>query len=267
MVVPLNVFITGASSGIGEALAREYAQRGAMLGLVARRREPIEALITETHAYGRAYALDVTKHGALRAAAQIHLRDYGCPDIVIANAGVSAGTVTEAEEDLDVFARILNTNVLAVVATFQPFIDAMRARGRGTLVVIASVAGIRGLPGAGAYSASKAAVMTYAESLRAELRGSGIRVVTIAPGYIDTPMTRGNPYRMPFLMPVDKFARRAAQTIDQGDAFRIIPWPMSVVAWLLRHVPRGIYDRLASRAPRKPRVTPSPPSDAATATA
>ena len=134
----------------------------------------------------------------------------------------------------------------------------MRARGRGTLVGIGSVAGVRGLPGAGAYSASKAAVRAYCESLRVELRGSGVRVVTLAPGFIATPMTARNPYRMPFLMPVDRFAEQAVRAIDAGVSYRVIPWPMAWVARLLRLVPDALYDRVAARRKRKPRIGEHP---------
>jgi NAD(P)-dependent dehydrogenase (short-subunit alcohol dehydrogenase family) len=183
--------------------------------------------------------------------------------VVIANAGISHGTLTEYAEDLAVFERIVATNLTATVATFAPFIETMKRQAQagnrdGRLVGIGSVAGIRGLPGAGAYSASKAAVISYCESLRVEMRGSGIRVVTIAPGYIDTPMTRGNPYPMPFLMPVEKFAAQAVGTIDAGVAYRVIPWQMGMVAKLLRLLPNRVYDALSGKARRKPRYSAQP---------
>lgn len=251
----MRVFITGASSGIGEALARRYAQSGASLGLVARRGEVLDALRAgllhpERH---RVYALDVNDHEALASAAQDFLAHHGGIDVVVANAGVSHGTLTEHAEDLPVFEQIIATNLLATVATFSPFIATMRAQRAGRLVGIASVAGIRGLPGAGAYSASKAATFSYCESLRVELHGTGIRVVTIAPGYIDTPMTRHNDYPMPFLMPAAKFAHAAAGTIARGTSYRVIPWQMGVVAKLLRLLPNWLYDAVFSRAPHKAR--------------
>ncbi|AKZ61915.1 short-chain dehydrogenase [Herbaspirillum hiltneri N3] len=255
-----RVFITGASSGIGAALAAAYAQQGAMLGLVARRRDMLEQLRAglahpERH---QLYVLDVTDHGALQEAAQDFLAVAGGIDVVIANAGISQGTLTEYAEDIPVFERIIATNVTATVATFHPFIaamkDQMKARPQDCrLVGIGSVAGIRGLPGAEAYSASKAAVISYCESLRIELRASGIKVVTIAPGYIDTPMTQVNHYRMPFLMPVQKFAARALAAIAAGDSYRVIPWQMGVVAKLLRLLPNSVYDFAFSKAPHKKR--------------
>lgn len=175
------------------------------------------------------------------------------PDIVIANAGVSVGTLTEEADDLPAFRRVFDINVLGMVQTFQPFVADMRAARRGRLVGIASVAGIRGLPGAGAYSASKAAAIAYLESLRVELRGSGVKVVTLAPGYIATPMTAQNPYPMPFLMPVDKAVASMARHIDNGSRFAVMPWPMGIVAAVMKWLPRPVYDRLFARAGRKPR--------------
>ena len=252
-----RVFITGASSGIGEALAVYYAAEGAILGLAARRNEFLEALNQRLGGRHACYALDVSDAPALHAAATDFIARFGAPDIIIANAGVSAGTLTEFEEDLDVFRRVMDTNVFGMAATFAPFIPAMKAAGDGRkrqrLVGIASVAGIRGLPGAEAYSASKAAAIAYLESLRLEMRPYGIKVVTIAPGYIESPMTAVNPYKMPFLLPVDQAASRFAAVIARGTSYAVIPWPMGVVAKVLRALPNWLYDRLFTSAPRKPR--------------
>ena len=250
----LNVFITGASSGIGEALAVYYAAGGATLGLAARRGEFLEGLNRRLGGGHACYALDVSDAPALHAAAADFIARFGAPDIVIANAGVSAGTLTECEEDLAVFRRVMDTNVFGMAATFAPFIPAIKAAGgERRLVGIASVAGIRGLPGAEAYSASKAAAIAYLESLRLEMRPYGIRVVTIAPGYIETPMTEINPYRMPFLLPAATAAARFAAAIERGTSYAVIPWQMGIVAKLLRALPNWLYDRLFTSAPRKPR--------------
>jgi NAD(P)-dependent dehydrogenase (short-subunit alcohol dehydrogenase family) len=257
---PLRVFLTGASSGIGMALARAYASRGAVLGLVARRAAELEALrasLPEASRH-RVYALDVTDHAALRMAAESFMAEFDGADVVIANAGISQGTLTEYQEDLAAFERIMAVNVVAAFATFTPFVARMKAlpehrRRHCRLVGIGSVAGIRGLPGAEAYSASKAAMISYCESLRVELRAAGIKVVTVAPGYIDTPMTRVNHYRMPFLMPADRFAERALATIAAGASYRVIPWQMGVVAKLLRMLPNWLYDMAFARAPHKQR--------------
>lgn len=249
-----KVFITGASSGIGEALAVYYAAQGATLGLVARRRDFLDGLNQRLGGRHACYALDVADAPALHDAATDFTFRCGAPDIIIANAGVSAGTLTECEEDLDIFRRVMDTNVFGMAATFAPFIPALRvAGGERRLVGIASVAGIRGLPGAEAYSASKAAAIAYLESLRLEMRPYGIKVVTIAPGYIETPMTAVNPYKMPFLLPVDQAAERFAAAIARGTSYTVIPWPMGIVAKLLRVLPNWLYDRLFTSAPRKPR--------------
>jgi short-subunit dehydrogenase len=255
-----RVFITGASSGIGAALARRYAQQGAILGLGARRQQALEELRASLPGAERhhSYPLDVTDHGALAAAAADFITVAGGADVVIASAGVSRGTLTECTEDLAVFERIVATNLSATVATFAPFIATMKAQAGSRdcrLVGVASMAGIRGLPGAGAYSASKAAVIAYCESLRLELRSSGIKVVTIVPGYIDTPMTQVNAYPMPFLMPADKFAAKALTAIHAGSSYKVIPWQMGVVAKLLRMLPDRAYDLVFSNAPRKGRGT------------
>lgn len=253
---PPRVFITGASSGIGAALAREYAGRGAVLGLLARRKDALDALVSslpnrERHS---AWAVDVTDHAALAQAARRFIAAHGGADIVIASAGISHGTLTERPEDLPLFDAVFATNVNATIATFAPFIASMKqGTGMRRLVAIGSVAGIRGMKGAGAYCASKAAVHSYAESLRLEMRPHGIRVVTIAPGYIDTPMTSNNRFPMPFLMPAERFAARAADAIDAGSGFRVIPWQMGVAARLLRLLPNAVFDPLFARAPQKAR--------------
>ena len=175
---------------------------------------------------------------------------------MIANAGISAGTLTEFAEDIAVFDNIIATNVVATAATFAPFIAAMRTqRTPARLVGIGSVAGVRGLPGAEAYSASKAAVISYCESLRLEMKPYGIKVVTLCPGYIDTPMTKVNPYPMPFLMAPEKFAAAAMRAIERGNSYTVIPWQMGVVAKLLRLLPNALYDRLLAGRPRKKRAS------------
>lgn len=172
---------------------------------------------------------------------------------MIANAGVSVGTRGDDVGDVAKLRRVLEVNVTGLAASLAAFAPAMREAGRGTLAGIASVAGFRGLPGAGAYSASKSAAMNWLESLRAELHGSGISVVCICPGYIDTPMTQVNRYRMPFLLPADEAARRIARAIAARRRLAVIPWQMAAISLLLRAMPGALYDRLAAHAPRKPR--------------
>lgn len=249
----LRVVISGASSGIGLALARQYAQQGAQVAVWARRGELLHTLAAEFPAQISVYALDVRDAAAIRLAAQDFMQRVGCPDIVIANAGVSVGTLTEYPEDLDAFQQVMDINVLGMVKTFQPFVQAMRAVKRGTLVGVASVAGFRGLPGASAYSASKAAAISYLESLRVELHHSGVKVVTICPGYIHTPMTDINPYPMPFILPANVAAQRMQCAIARQTRHTVIPWQMGIVGALLKILPRWLYDRLFARAPHKPR--------------
>jgi len=251
--VSLRVVITGASSGIGRALAAEYAHRGATLGLIARREQALQELVAELKVQTALYPLDVRDAAGLARASEDFCARFGSPDVVIANAGVSAGTSTERSEDRAVLQEILDVNVMGLVNTFAPFLPALRAAGGGTLVGIASVAGFRGIPGSAAYSASKAAAITYLESLRVELRGSGISVVTISPGYIDTPMTSRNPYPMPFMIPAHVAARRMVRAIARRRRHVVIPWQMAIVGAMLKVLPRALYDRMFARAPRKPR--------------
>jgi short-subunit dehydrogenase len=255
MTAPL-AFITGASSGIGQALALRFHQGGYRLALVARRTSEMESWAgaqgISADSY-EIYSADVSVPESIVAAGQDCIGRQGLPDVVVANAGISVGMDTAVRADIDVMARTFATNNIGMVATFQPFVSGMVQRRCGTLVGIGSVAGIRGLPGHGAYCASKAAVISYCESLRGEMRPHGVRVVTISPGYIDTPLTRQNRYAMPFLMPASDFADRAFRAIGAGVSYRVIPWQMAVVAKLLRLLPNALFDPLLSGRPRKHR--------------
>ncbi|WP_035383221.1 SDR family oxidoreductase [Ferriphaselus sp. R-1] len=250
----LRVIVSGASSGLGLALARHYLEQGAVVGVYARRAELLQTLAQAFPGQVHIYPLDVRDAEAQQAAARDFLTRVGTPDIVIANAGVSTGTLTRYAEDNDVFQHVLDINVMGAVKTFQPFVAAMREAGRGRLVGIASVAGFRGLPGSGAYSASKAAFISYLESLRLEMHGSGVKVVTVCPGYIRTPMTDINPYPMPFMLEPDEAARRIARVISRGSSFKVVPWQMALVGRLLRLLPDWLYDRLFAKAKHKPRA-------------
>ena len=250
------VFITGASSGIGQALARRYYDAGYRLALSARRTAEVEAWAGVNGISAsrfQVYGADVSSVDSIVAAGQACIAAQGLPDVVIANAGISIGMDTAHREDLAVMAQTFATNNTGVAATFHPFVAAMAARGSGTLVGIGSVAGIRGLPGHGAYCASKAALIAYCESLRGELRPTGVQVVTICPGYIDTPLTRQNRYAMPFLMRADDFANRAFVAISAGRSYQVIPWQMGLVAKLLRLLPNAAFDRALSGRARKQR--------------
>jgi short-subunit dehydrogenase len=266
------VFITGASSGLGQALAKQYYQQGYRLALVARRVEDVKNWVSANsinESCYQIYGADVTDADTMVRVGEQCIAQQGLPDVVIANAGISIGIDTAYRADVDVMASVLATNTVGMMATFHPFVVAMTARAQalakttgqavsrsdfgGCLVGVCSVAGIRGLPGHGAYSASKAAAITYCESLRVELRDAGIHVVTLCPGYIDTPLTRKNPYSMPFLMQADDFAREAFKAIDARSSYCVIPWQMGVVGKLLRFLPNWLYDRVLAGRPRKRR--------------
>lgn len=250
-------FITGASSGIGQALAWRFYQAGYSLALVARRSLEVETWanarqIREDRYY--IYSADVSISDSIVTAGQLCLLQQGIPDVVIACAGISVGVDTTQRADIEVIARTFATNNTGTAATFHPFLDAMVKRGSGVVVGLGSVNGIRGFPGHGANCPSKAAMISYCECLRNELRGSGVKVVTLCPGYIDTPLTKKNTYSMPFLMRPDDFAEKAFRAIVAGVSYRVIPWQMAVVAKVLRLLPNWLFDRAFAGRPRKPRT-------------
>ncbi len=254
------VLITGASSGIGQALAWRFYQAGYRLALVARRTSEVESWISRHRISAECYEIysaDVAQIDSMVKAGQECIVRQGVPDVVIANAGISIGMDSAIRQDIDVMAQTFATNNIGLAATFHPFISGMVQRKSGTLVGIASVAGIRGLPGHGAYCASKAAVISYCESLRGEMRAEtgkdGVKVVTIAPGYVATPLTAQNSYSMPFLMQPEDFADRAFRAITAGVSYRVIPWQMGIVAKLLRVLPNWLYDKALAGRPRKKR--------------
>ncbi|QDL56573.1 SDR family oxidoreductase [Rhodoferax aquaticus] len=252
------VFITGASSGIGQALALKFYKQGYALALVARRSQEMQKWALEqglSEARYRIYPADVANIDSIVNAGNQCLEQQGLPDVVVANAGISVGMDTAIRSDLDVMAQTFATNNTGVAATFHPFINGMSKRGSGTLVGIGSAAGIRGLPGHGAYCASKAAIISYCESLRGELRAAGVKVVTICPGYIDTPLTQRNRYFMPFLMPVDEFASAAVNAIHKTKSYSVIPWQMGWITKLLRILPNAVFDKAFAGRPRKHRAT------------
>ncbi|MBV8501307.1 MAG: SDR family oxidoreductase [Paucibacter sp.] len=252
------VYITGASSGIGQALALRYARAGWRLALVARRAEVMRAWAAEqglSAADCGVYAADVSEIESITAAGRACIQAQGLPEVVIANAGFSIGIDSAIYVDLTVMQRMYATNNIGLAATFQPFITPMNERRSGTLVGIASVTAIRGLPGHAAYCSSKAAVVSYCESLRGECRPFGVQVSTICPGYVATPLTSKNRYGMPFLLQPEDFADRAFKAISARVSYRVIPWQMGVVAKLLRVLPNWLYDRILAGRKRKHRGT------------
>ena len=252
------VFVTGASSGIGQALARRFYQAGYSLALVARRTAEVEQWASAAGMDKRRYQVyhaELSVIDSIVSAGRQCLERQGVPEVVVASAGISIGVDTEHREDIDVIARTFAVNNVGMAATFHPFVGPMKQRGSGTFVGIASVNAIRGIPGHGANCPSKAAVVNYCESLRGELRSAGIKVVTICPGYVDTPLTQGNDYSMPFLMSAVAFSDRAFRTIESGVSYRVIPWQMAILAKLLRLLPNFLFDRLLAGRSRKRRAS------------
>ena len=243
-----RVLITGGGTGAGENLALGFAAAGAEVVISGRRLAPLQA-VAERASGIRVVQADVTDEAQVKAM----FAAAGPCDVVIANAGISEGFDTAEFEDLAVLRDILETNLIGLAATFQPFLHPLRERRAGTLVGVASVAGVRGLPGHGAYCSSKAGVISYCESLRGECRPFGLKVVTISPGFIDTPLTRRNRYPMPFLMSPHAFADSAFRAIEQGASHRVIPWQMGLVARLLKVLPDALFDRAFQGRGRKPR--------------
>lgn len=250
----LKVVLTGACGGLGSALARELLAGGAAVALVGLRRETLDALAATAPQRSAAYLVDVSDAQAMNAVAADWMARHGTPDVVIANAGVAGGYLTEDAGDLAVLRRMLEINLVGVATTFQPFVAPMRAHGRGTLVGIASLAGWRGLPGNGAYCASKAGLIVYLQSLRAELRTSGISVLTVHPGYIRTALTAGNRFTMPALLEPQDAARRILRALRQGREQLVMPRRLGWLARALALLPARWHDRLLGGQPRKPRA-------------
>ncbi len=249
---PGAILITGASSGIGAALARAYARPGAFLALAGRDRRRLEAVAGACRDGGArvtAEIVDVTDQAAM--ARWVEGTDDAHPlDLVIANAGISAGTGGQGEDEEQTRA-LFAVNVGGVLNTVLPVVTRMRARKRGQIAVMSSVAGFRGLPGAPAYSASKAAVKAYGEALRGWLAADGVRVSVICPGFVDTPMTAGNPYPMPFLMQADRAAALIRRGLARDKARIAFPRLMYWVMWLLGALPPSITDALLRKVPKK----------------
>ncbi len=249
-----NTVLTGACGGLGQELARQLLVRGSVVALVGLNRPVLEALAATAPYRCAVYTPDVADPAAMQACAKDWTDRFGVPDLLIANAGVAGGFDTAQADDLAVMRRMLEINVLGVATTFQPFLDAMRAQGRGSLVGVASLAGWRGMPGNGAYCASKGALIRYLESLRAELRGSGLRVHTVSPGYLRTPLTAGNQFVMPGLMEVDAAARELLAAVARGREQIVLPRRMGWLSRALGLLPAAWHDRILLGQPRKPRV-------------
>jgi hypothetical protein len=248
-----TVLITGASSGIGQALAHQFARRGYDLGLGARRTDALQELrqeILEHHPDRRVEirSLDVTEYDQVAAGIEELATALGALDIMIANAGVgSTGPVGHGHAQAD--RAVIETNLLGAMATIDTAVALFLRQGRGQIVAISSVAAFRGLPGSASYSASKAGIAAYADAVRAELHGTPIKVTTLYPGYIDTPLNQRMPNR-PFLISLDKGAATIADKIERGVNSSTIPvYPWNVLSRLLRILPTAQIAKMGTKSP------------------
>lgn len=249
MTTARKVFITGASSGIGAALARLYARPGAVLGLLARRAELLEALAGELRAQGATVWVapaDVTDAEAMDKAATGYLDRFGTPDRVIANAGIG-GTQSLGEVSAREVSRVFAVNVQGVIHTLIPFVAPMIRAGSGTLVAMSSMAGTRVIPGATAYSVSKVAVTQFVDGLRMELAGTGVHAMSLCPGFIRTAMTSQLLPPLPFLMELESAAQIMVEAIERERSTFVFPWQMRWLRLPMRLVPEGLYRRLVTR--------------------
>lgn len=250
-----HAVITGACGGLGQALARELLGTGASLTLVGLNREVLQRLADQAPDRVGIHIADVSDSAAMQPIATECIGRAGLPDLVVANAGVAGGMDTAEAADLAVMRRMLEINLLGPATTFQPFLKAARQTpgARCALVGVASIAGWRGMPGNGAYCASKGGLIRYLESLRAECRGSGIRVHTVSPGYLRTPLTAGNRFAMPGLMDADVAARLLLQGVARGREHIVLPRRIGWLSRLLACLPARAHDRVLLNQPRKPR--------------
>jgi len=243
----MRALITGASSGIGLALAEELARRGYALALLARRTELLDALASELEAKGAravAIACDVTDATSVKEAVRLAEERLGGPmDLAVANAGVSIPSHASAFQLADA-EQVFRVNVFGMLYLFDAVIPGMVERGRGRFVGVASMAGLRALPVAGPYSASKAAMQSFLEASRAELVPHGVGVTIVNPGFVTTPMTAKNRFKMPFIMSPERAARIIADGLEKGK--RVIEFPLrtSWIMRLLRQMPDALYDRV-----------------------
>lgn len=250
-----NVVLTGACGGLGQALARELIAQGSKVALMGLHRPALQELAALSPTHCRIYMLDVADAGDMRRAVEDWMAYAGLPDLVIANAGVAGGFDGARAEDLAVMRRMLEINLLGPATTFQPFLHALRGRPEAAcaLVGVASIAGWRGMPGNGAYCASKGGLIRYLQSLRAELRGSLVSVHTVSPGYLRTPLTAGNRFAMPGLMEPHEAARMMLRAVGRGREHIVLPRRIGWLSHLLSCLPDAWYDKLLRGQPRKPR--------------
>ena len=245
------VLLTGASSGIGKGLALALAERGAVVGLIARRRELLDSLADRcTYAGGtaRVFTLDVTDPGAVAAAAEELRSEFGHIDVLIANAGIGGNDEETRKYVPQSVRKVIEVNLLGAVNAAHAVIPHMLARGDGQVVAISSLAGFRGLPKSAAYSASKAAMTAFFESLRLDVQHKGVAVTIIQPGFIKTPLTSGRANKMPFLMELDDAIPHFLRAIEKRKKFAAFPWQLATIVRAGKFMPAWLYDRIAGRA-------------------
>jgi NAD(P)-dependent dehydrogenase (short-subunit alcohol dehydrogenase family) len=247
---PRTIFLTGASSGIGRALALEYARRGAHVAIAARRRDVLEdvARAIET-AGGKAFVVpvDVTSPDAVKESVIASERELGSLDLVIANAGVGS-PCHAARLTMESVNEVIDVNIRGAFATILAAVPIMILQGQGQIVGISSLAGRIGLPMSGCYGASKAALSTFLETLRIDLAPSGIRITDVQPGYVATPKTDTYTHAMPFIWTAERAARVIATRLERAPSVIAFPWQLTLATSFARLLPSWIYDRVVGSA-------------------
>jgi len=245
------IFLTGASSGIGEALALAMATRGATLGLVARRKELLKELAVKCEQVGgraRYFAVDVTDAKAIAEAAHSLRNEFHKIDVLIANAGVGGNNSETRNFNAEAVAQVININLLGAVNAISAVLPSMLENKSGQLVAVSSLAGFRGLPKSAAYSASKAGMTAFFESVRLDVQDKGVAVTIIQPGFIKTPLTSGRANKMPFLMELEDSVPLFLKAIERRKKFAAFPWQLATFVRAARIFPAWLYDGIAGRA-------------------
>ncbi|MBX3292678.1 MAG: SDR family NAD(P)-dependent oxidoreductase [Acidobacteria bacterium] len=246
-----RIFLTGASSGIGEALARAFAGKGAVIGLLARRGELLDRLKNDCERLGgtaRVFAVDVTDGDAVQKAVDEFLHEFEHIDVAIANAGIGGNNAETRDLNPLAVKKVIDINLLGAVNTVHAVLPGMKRRNSGHIVAISSLAGFRGLPKSAAYSASKAGMTAFFESVRLDVKHSGIDVTIIQPGFIKTPLTAGRAAKMPFLMDLDDAVPLFVRAIERRKKFAAFPWQLATIVRAGKIMPAWLYDRIAGKA-------------------
>ncbi len=246
-----TVFLTGSSSGIGEGLAVAMAAKGAIVGLVARRGELLAGIAERCEAAGgtaRVFPCDVTDAKGLAVAAREFRQEFGRIDIMIANAGIGGNDDETRSYEPEAVKRLIDVNLIGAVNAIHAVVPDMIERRSGHLVAISSLAGFRGLPRSAAYSASKAGMTAFFESVRLDVASRGVDVTIIQPGFIRTPLTSGRSHNMPYLMELDDAIPLFIRAIEKKKRFAAFPWQLATIVRAGKFMPSWLYDRIAGRA-------------------